>query len=205
MGEDEGFEQRIAGQTVRAMQAGASHFAHGEQSAQGGLAMLVGFHAAALVVGGGNDRDRLLGDIDTDRGAGLVDFREPLLEELPRLMGDVEIDAFGTGAFHFCVDGAGHDVARGEVFERVVAFHELPPLFVDENPALAAHRLADEKRFGLRVEQAGRVKLHEFHVADRGAGAPGHGHAVPRSDVGIRRVEVDFAAAAGGQHDAVAS
>ena len=55
------------------------------------------------------------------------------------------------------------------------------------------------------MEQAGRVELDELHVADRRAGAPGHGHAVARGDIGVRRVEVDFAAAAGGQHDAVAA
>jgi hypothetical protein len=41
------------------------------------------------------------------------------------------------------------------------------------------------------------MELHELHVGEGGTGAEGHRHAVARSDVGIARVEVDLARAAG--------
>jgi len=55
------------------------------------------------------------------------------------------------------------------------------------------------------MKQTGRVKLHEFHVRDRGPGAPGHGHSITSRDVWVRRVEINFSAPAGGKHDAVGS
>ena len=64
MGEDEGFEERIAGQAVGPVQPGAGDLADGEESAQGGLALVIGLHPAALVMGGGHHGDGLLGDVD---------------------------------------------------------------------------------------------------------------------------------------------
>ena len=205
VGEDEGFEEGITGQAVGSVQAGAGDFADGEEAAQGGLALVVGFHASALIVGGGDDGNRLFGNVDAERCAGLVDFREALLEEFSRLARDVEKDALGAGAFHFGVDGAGHDVARSKILQRVVTRHEGRAVFVDKDAAFAAHSFADEEGFGFGVEKAGGVELDEFHVAHRRARPPRHGHAVAGGDVGIRRVEVNFAAAAGGEHDAVAA
>ena len=66
VGEDEGFEQRIAGQTVGPVQSGAGDLADGEEAAQGGLALVIGFHATALVVGGGHHGNGLGGDVDAE-------------------------------------------------------------------------------------------------------------------------------------------
>ena len=67
--------------------------------------------------------------------------------------------------------------------------------------ALAAQRLGDQEAALLRVVQAGRVELDELHVADAAAGAPRHRDAVAGGGVGVARVAVDLADAAGGQHD----
>jgi len=48
----------------------------------------------------------------------------------------------------------------------------------------------------LRVIQAGRVELDEFHVRYPAAGSPSHGDAVAGGSVRIGRVEVDLAGAA---------
>ena len=76
MSEHESFEERIAGETVGAMKAGASHFADRIKSAQGGLAVEIGLYAAALIVSGRDDGNRLRGNIDTEPEAGLVNRRE---------------------------------------------------------------------------------------------------------------------------------
>ena len=47
------------------------------------------------------------------------------------------------------------------------------------------------------------MKLNEFHVRNRHAGTPGHRNAIAGRDIGIRCVEINFAAAAGCQDDAV--
>ena len=53
--------------------------------------------------------------------------------------------------------------------------------------------------FSRRVER-GRMELHELHVRERHAGAMGDREAVARRDDRIRRVTIDLAAAARGQH-----
>src|SRR5438876_7021810 len=47
--------------------------------------------------------------------------------------------------------------------------------------------------------EAGGMELDEFHIGDGSAGAEGHGDAVAGRDVRVGGVEIDFAAAAGGQ------
>lgn len=66
--------------------------------------------------------------------------------------------------------------------------------------AFAAYRFGDQKRFCLRMVEAGRVKLDEFHVGDAAASAPAHGDAVAGGDIRVAGVQVDLARAAGGEH-----
>jgi hypothetical protein len=69
-----------------------------------------------------------------------------------------------------------YHVARGEVLGGGrIALHESLALGIDEIAALAARALGDE---ATRAVDAGRVKLHEFHVLQRQAGAQHHGAAV---------------------------
>ena len=49
--------------------------------------------------------------------------------------------------------------------------------------------------------EAGRVKLDELHVGNGRAGAVRHRDPIAGGDVGIRRVEINLAAATGGQRD----
>ena len=115
------------------------------------------------------------------------------------LVRDVEVHAVDAVLLHLEVDRAGDDVARRELGALVVARHEALAVGQLEQPAFAAHRLGDQERLGVRVVEAGRVELDEFHVRDRRARAPAHGHAVAGRGVGIGRVEVDLARAAGGE------
>ncbi len=83
--------------------------------------------------------------------------------------------------------------------EGVVFLHEGGAALELQDAAFAADGLADQEGFGLGVEEAGGVKLDEFHVGDVCACAPGHGDAVARGDVGVCRDEVDFARPSRGQ------
>ena len=51
--------------------------------------------------------------------------------------------------------------------------------------------------------KAGWVELHELHIGYAATGAPGHGDAVPGGGVGIGRVQIDLARAAGREHGVV--
>jgi hypothetical protein len=75
---------------------------------------------------------------------------------------------------------------------------------VEQHAALPADSLADEERaprvaaaVGARRRVEGcRVELHEFHVADSGAGAVGHGDPVTGRDLGVGGVGVHLSDAA---------
>ena len=56
----------------------------------------------------------VLGDVEAEPEAGLVNVREPVDNGASRLVGDVEQDMVVTRALHLAVDRAGHDVAWGE-------------------------------------------------------------------------------------------
>ena len=90
-----------------------------------------------------------------------------LADESLALVGDVEVDAVEAALLHLGVDGAGHDVARGELGARVVLRHEALAVGQLQQPALAAHRLGDEEALGVRVVEAGGVELDELHVRHR--------------------------------------
>ena len=198
-GEHHAFEQRVAGQAVGAMQAGAGHLAHGVQTGQVGAARQVGQHAAAGEVGGGHHGDRLLGDVDAQRRAVREDVGEVLLQKRGALVRDVQVYAVQAVFLHLEVDGAGHHVARGQFGARVVVEHEARAAGrggQQQSAAFAPHRLADEEGLFVRVVQACGVELDELHVRHAAACTPGGGNAVARGGVGVGGVQVHLACAA---------
>jgi hypothetical protein len=100
-------------------------------------------------------------------------------------------------------DLARDDVARRQLGERVARRHEPLAARVDERRPLAAHRLADERERVLGRVERGGVELHELHVGEPRAGAPGDRVAVAGGHLRVRGVAVHLAAAAGGEHRGV--
>ena len=115
-------------------------------------------------------------------------------------MADVEIHEWLTGALHFAIDGPRHHIAWRQIGQRMVPGHECPAVARPQHRAFAAQRLAQEKRLGLGMVEAGGMELDELEVRERRSGAIRHGQAIAGGHVGIRGVEVDLAAAAGRQH-----
>ena len=113
---DQRFQQRIARQPVRAVQAGAGDFADGIKAGDLRLAIHIRQHAAALVMRRRHDRDRFLGDVDAVLQAGLVNVRKTFDDEARRLVRDVEQHVIRAALLHLAVDRARHDVARRERF-----------------------------------------------------------------------------------------
>ena len=112
-----------------------------------------------------------------------------------------------TGLVHPAGDRLGHHVARREVGELVDALHEAVALEVDEERALAADRLGDQRLLaagvGAEVHHGG-VELHELEVADRGAGTQRDRRTVPGRDRGVGGLREDLPEPAAGQHDRAA-
>ena len=197
VGIDNGFDERVRGQAVAAVQTGAGAFAHGVESVDAALSVEVNLDAAAHVVGRGHDGDVLLRDVNADGEALGVDVGEVMLGLLGVLVGDVEADVVEGVNLHLVVDGAGDDVARSERESFVVLLHEFLAVGQTQDAAVAAHGLGDEVGgVGLlRVVEHGGVELHEFHVLDFAFGAVYHSDAVAGGDVGVRRGGVDGARA----------
>src|SRR5438552_10628158 len=130
-------------------------------------------------------------------------MRKALLNKLRRLVRDIQKHTLRAGALNLGVDRTRHDVSRRQRAPRMVTLHEIFAAIVSQNSALPAHCFRNQKGFGLRVEQAGRMKLNELHVRDHGTRTPRHRYAVPRRDVRICRVEINFSATASREHDTI--
>ena len=127
------------------------------------------------------------------------------LQEFARLVRDVEIDTLRARALHLGIDRTRHDIAWRERPARMHACRKIVAFAIAQHSAFAAHSLGDQKRGRLRMKEAGRMKLHEFHVGDDGAGAPGHRHAVARRDRGVGRIEINLPATAGREDQSISA
>src|ERR1051326_1268439 len=198
MSADESFEERIAGQTICAVQAGTGDFADGVEAADVGFAIDRGRYTAALVMRGGDNGDRFFGDVEFVAEAGLIDVWEPVHDEAGGLVSNIEQDMISASFFHFVINCASDDVARREGFQGMPAIHEFDAGNAFKDAAFAADSFADEERFGARMIEASGMELDEFHVGDGCAGAISHRHAITSGNVRIGRVKIDLAATPGG-------
>ena len=186
------------------MDPGARGLTTGIQPLERGAPAQVGAHAPARVVLGGRDGEQLGRWVETELAAALDDRREALVEELRTEVAAVEEDVVGARLAHPVDDRAGHDVARGEVGHRVTSLHEAVARPVDEERALAADRLGDERLLpagALTEPQHGRVELDELEVRELGPGPERRRHPVARRDGRVGRRGVDLAEATGREDD----
>ena len=159
---------------------------------------------AAGVVLRRRDRQELGRRVEPELAAARHDGREPLLEELLAQVTGVEEDVVLARLLHPVDDGPGDHVARREVRERVTSLHEPHAVAVDQEGALAAHGLGDERLLAARPRtepQHGGVELHELDVGHHRAGPQRRRHAVAGRDRRVGGRRVDLPEAAGGQHD----
>ena len=157
----------------------------GKEAVERGLAVEIGPDAAHGVVSRGMDRSGLEGDIHAVSLAGFEDAGKARADEVGFAVGEVEEDVRRPGAAQLGDDGAGDDVARGELTHLVIAAHEAFAVRVDEACAFAAQGFGEKKARGADDVKSGGMKLDELDVGDVRAGAPGHGYAVAGRDIGI--------------------
>src|SRR5437763_638667 len=109
---DERFEQRIAGEAVRAVQAGAGHFADGVEARDVRLPIHIRHHAAALIMRGGHDRNRFARDVYAVIETGLVDIRKTIANKSRKFVADVKQHVIAP-AFFISLSMARASMARG--------------------------------------------------------------------------------------------
>src|SRR4051812_17910180 len=91
MSEDQSFEQRVARQAIRSMQASACDLADRVEARQTRSTIDVGLNAPALIMRRRNHWDWLLCHIDPVTKTGFVNVRKTFLQKIPRPMRDIEI------------------------------------------------------------------------------------------------------------------
>ncbi len=106
-------------------------------------------------------------------------------------------------AMHFADDRAGHDVARSQLLRFVVALHEPFEIYVAQDAAFAAQCFGEQKPRRAFDGERGGMKLHKLHIRENGTGFVSDGHAVAGGDVGIGRLAVNLAEAAGGKQNRI--
>src|SRR5208337_2138463 len=115
-------------------------------------------------MGGGHYRNRVFGDIDAKGETCAVDIGKTRLEEFGIQVAYVEENAVIPRSLHFRIYGACNDIAEGQIFHRMIFFHESPAMAVYESSTFASDRFGDEKVFRRRMVEAGWMKLNEFKV-----------------------------------------
>src|SRR5690606_2186105 len=158
------------------------------------FAVVVGRHAAHVVVDGGDHRDRLLLHVDAGEDPRALGDAGQLLVDVLRIeVGQVEVDVVAVLAdAPALADLDGHraadHVARGEVLGvGRVARREALALRGAQDAAFAADALGDQAAGAV---DAGRVELHELHVLQAQPGAQRHAAAVAGAGVGAGGGEV---------------
>ena len=165
----------------------------------------VGAHAAGRVVLRRGDRDQVVRRVDAVPAAGLEDRREPRLpRRSPRARASSHTCARALLA-HPAHDRLGHDVARGEVGQRVLALHEPHAVVVD---AGRRPRRAPPRRPAAAgpVESGPRYMTVGWNCTNSrsATSAPARSASAMPSPVatdGVRGLREDLAEPAGGEDD----
>src|SRR5574341_946709 len=117
-------QKRIARQPIRAVEAGAADFTRRIQAFDIGFAVNICDHAATLIMGGRDYRDRRARHIKTKLEALGIYVRKTAFNEFSILMSEIQPDTVGARLLHLCVDRPGNNVARRKVGLLVITMHE---------------------------------------------------------------------------------
>ena len=175
-GEHGDLDQRVAGQPVGAVEAGAGRLATGPQPFEGAAAGAIDGDAAHMIVRRRADRDQRPRRIVAGCLAERVDRRKADREGLSDQGAGVEIDPVPEGEMPR--HRPGHAVARRKLRSRQVG-EEASAGLIDQHRALAAERLADQPHRPDRRIEGGRVELDEFEIGEHRPGPGGERQALP--------------------------
>ncbi len=101
---------------------------------------------------------------------------------------------------HLGHDRPAYHVARRQFAAHVELAHETIPVPIDQRGPFAAHGLRDQAAAAAGNVEYGGMELHEFHVAQLGAGAVRDRQPITSRDVGVRRLAIDLPCSTGAQY-----
>ena len=146
-----------------------------------------------------DDGDRLPCDVNTVLAAGLVDRRKSYLR-VHRQRRQIEQHVLTSALQHLLVNGPRQNVSGGQGPIRVIRGHELVAVPCAQDSALSPNRLGNQEALRVAMIERSGMKLDVFRVNDGGAGTVGHGKAICPSHPRIRRMQIELADSARGEH-----
>ncbi len=199
-GEDQSFQQTVGRQPVRAVHACARDLTAGVETGDAGAAPAVRPDTTAGVVRRRGDRDRHTDRVHPGGTTACGDRREPPQQRGSAQPTGIQVQVVDALSDHHTRHLLRHDIARGEICQRVDARHDSAAGGVHQPGALAAHGLTDQWLLaghgvagtGSRIAtgscqpQRGRVELDELQVGDDRPGAQGQRHAIARRHRRVR-------------------
>ena len=144
-------------------------------------------------------RNRRAGGVEAQGPAAAQDRGELTVQ--PRLAHrtEVEPEVVHPQLLHTPRQGAAHLVAGGQITAGQLGYRAGPG-GIAEAGSLSPHRFADQEVGGAGEHQRCGVELHEFEIAHRRSGAPGHRHPVTAGLGRVGGVGEQMAATAAGQN-----
>ena len=199
LAEDQTFQKRVAGQPVRAVDAGRRHLPGGVQPSKRGTPLEIGRDPSDHVVGDGGHRDTVAGRVKAVREQEAAYGGESGVEAVARDLGGVEVDVGVPRPRDLAVDRPSDHVPGRELGILMLRHHESLPRVVAQDGAFPAKRLGDqEPRRPLAVE-GGRVELDELHVAEQRPGPERDRDPLTGRDRRVRALSVERPGPAGGE------
>jgi len=196
--EHHSFEQRVAREAVRAVQARAGHFADSPQMRHAAAPVEVHGDPAHVVVRGTGHRNRLAIRIDAVRTTVPPGRRKGLRDIAGVQRGGIEPHAPAGGLRG--VHDPGHDVAGREVAERMRERHHALASIVDQPRPRAAQRFGNEWQRLRRDVERGGMELHCRELRAARAGGERHRESVAAGHRRIGGAAVQGADSAARQH-----
>ncbi len=190
--EDHALEQRVRGEPVCTVHAGAGDLAGRPEAGEGGRAPEVGQDAAGEVVGGRCDGQPVGRRIEPDGGQRRRDGREAGVEGGQG--GGVQPEVLDPLGAHALGHRAADHVPRGELVDEALA-----PGVPQQGP-VAAERLGEQRAGHRRMVERGRVELHELDVGDGDTCPQGHGQPVAGGSGRVGGHREELARPAGREH-----
>src|SRR5665811_656467 len=172
----ETFEQRVAGQSIRAMHTGAAYFADRQEAMHRRAAIGCGRNASHEVMRGWRDGDQVGGEVKPNVGEIASDRGEPLSHGVRIEMAQIQPDATASG--DLVLNRPGDDVAGRKLCQFVDGSHEALAGVIAEPCAITAHRFRDEERVVAWGIEYRRVELGELQIGDGDTGSHGYGDPV---------------------------
>jgi hypothetical protein len=210
---DDNIQERVGTETVSSVDRDTGSFTGSVQTGNNlvvsvlingqDLSSVLGGDTTHVVMDSGQNRDGLLGDIDTrENGSGLRDTGKTLVEDRGGQVRKLEIDVILLGTYTTTLanlhgHGTGNDITGSEILgSGGITLHETLTLGVQEVSSLTAGTLSNEASG--TVNTSG-VELNKLQILEGETGTGNHGVTITSAGVSRGAREVGTSVSSGGE------